>query len=89
MKTNFKNNKNFIYGVSIFIIIMFFIAIYGYYDKNKKVQLYKDFRANKKIMCGDVIVQKSRGWVIKNNRFFSNGTTMKTIVFCKSVNNVL
>ena len=86
MKTYFEKNKTFIYGASVFVLIMSFIVIYGYYDKNKKVQLYKDFRANKKIMCGDVIVQKSRGWVIKNNRFFSNSKTMKTIVFCKSVN---
>ncbi len=81
-----KNNKTFIYGVVIFIIVIFLIALYGFYEKNRKVQLYKDFRANKKIMCGNIIVQKSRGWVIKNNRFFSNTKTMKTIVFCKSVN---
>lgn len=85
MNKKSKNNRTFIYGVSIFIFIMSLIAIYGYYEKHRKVQLYKDFRANKKIMCGDVVVQKSRGWVIKNNRFFSNAKTMKTIVFCKSI----
>jgi hypothetical protein len=88
MKTKSINSKTFIYGVSIFIFIISLIALYGYYEKDRKVQLYKDFRANKKIMCGDVLVQKNRGWVIKNNRFFSNAKTMKTIVFCKSVNNV-
>ncbi|NOR58191.1 MAG: hypothetical protein GQ474_06685 [Sulfurimonas sp.] len=83
-----KNNRTFIYGVSIFILVIFLVALYGFYEKDRRVQLYKDFRANKKIMCGDVIVQKNRGWVIKNNRFFSNSKTMKTIVFCESVNNV-
>jgi hypothetical protein len=83
-----KNNKTFLYGVSILVLVMSLIAIYGYYEKNRKVQLYKDFRANKKLMCGDVLVQRNRGWVIKNNRFFSNGKTMKTIVFCKSVHSV-
>ncbi len=85
MNKKSKNNRTFIYGVSIFIFIMSLIALYGYYEKHRKVQLYKDFRANEKIMCGDVVVQKSRGWVIKNNRFFSNAKTMKTIVFCKSI----
>jgi len=82
-----KNNKAFLYGVGFFIVITLLLALYGYYEKYRKVQLYKDFRADKKIMCGDVIVQKSRGWVIKNNRFFSNGKSIKTIVFCKSVSN--
>ena len=86
MKTKSKNNKTFIYGVSILLLVIFLVALYGFYEKNRKVQLYKDFRANKKIMCGNVLVQKNRGWIIKNNRFFSNGKTMKTIVFCKSVN---
>ncbi|PHQ65067.1 MAG: hypothetical protein COB99_06105 [Sulfurimonas sp.] len=83
-----KNNKTFIYGASIFILVIFLLALYGFYEKDRRVQLYKDFRANKKIMCGDDVVQKSRGWIIKNNRFFSNAKTMKTIVFCESVNNV-
>lgn len=85
MNIKSKNNKTFLYGVSILVLVMSLIAIYGYYEKNRKVQLYKDFRANKKLMCGDVLVQRNRGWVIKNNRFFSNGKTMKTIVFCKSI----
>ncbi|WP_294961801.1 hypothetical protein [Sulfurimonas sp.] len=88
MNIKSKNNKTFLYGVSILVLVMSLIAIYGYYEKNRKVQLYKDFRANKKLMCGDVLVQRNRGWVIKNNRFFSNGKTMKTIVFCKSVHSV-
>jgi len=86
MKTVSKKNKTFIYGVSIFIFIVFLVALYGFYEKDRRVQLYKDFRANKKVMCGDVVVQKGRGWSIRNNRFFTNGKTMKTIIFCKSDN---
>lgn len=80
-----KKNKSFIYGLSIVILIFLVLGLYGFYEKNRKVQLYKDFRANKKVLCGDTLVQKGRGWVIRNNRFFSNGKSMKTIAFCKSV----
>ena len=58
--------------------------MYGFYEKNRKIQLYTDFRANKKLICGDVIVQKSKGWNIRGNRFFRKGKIIKTIVFCKS-----
>ncbi|MFK5938386.1 MAG: hypothetical protein QM497_08320 [Sulfurimonas sp.] len=63
---------------------LFLLVVYGFYEKHRRIQLYKDFRANKKIMCSDTIVQKSRGWRIKSNRFFTNGKLMKTIIFCKS-----
>jgi len=59
---------------------------YGFYEKNRKINLYKDFNSNKKLICGDVVVQKGRGWRIRNNRFVTNGKIMKTIVFCKSMN---
>jgi len=80
-----KKNKSFIYGLLIIVLILFCLALYGFYEKNRKVQLYKDFRANKKVLCGEIVVQKNRGWTIRNNRFFTNGTIIKTIAFCKSV----
>ena len=61
------------------------IVIYGFYEKYEHEALYKDFRAGRSLQCGDTIVQKNSGWKIKNNRFFSNGETIKTIVFCKRV----
>ena len=79
------NNKTFIYGVSIFVFIMFIVALYGFHEKNTKLQLYKDFRENKKVICGDTVVQKAMGWKISNNRFFTNGTLIKTIAFCESI----
>lgn len=75
--------KSLLIGLSAIVVILT-IIVYGFYEKYRKEQLYKDFRANKKIICGDVTVQKGRGWSIRNNRFFTNGKTMKTIVFCKS-----
>jgi len=83
MKDN--KNKSFIFGLSIIIFVLFVLALYGFYEKNRKLQLYEDFRANKKLLCGKDIVQKSRGWTIRNNRFFTNGNKIKTIVFCESV----
>ena len=65
-------------------IILLMIVAYGFYEKDRKEQLYKDFRANKKIICDDIVVKKSNGWKIRNNRFFTNGKIIKTIVFCKS-----
>ena len=82
MNIKSKYNKSFLYAVGIGIFIIFILVMYGFYEKNEKVQLYKDFRANKKIRCADVIVQKSRGWSIRNNRFFTNGKTIKTIASC-------
>ena len=55
----------------LFIIsaIITLIVGYGFYEKDRKEQLYKDFKANKKIICDDIIVKKSNGWKIRNNRF--------------------
>ena len=66
------------------LLILLLIVAYGFYEKDRKQQLYKDFKANKKLICDDTIVQKSRGWTIRNNRFFTNGKLIKTIIFCKS-----
>lgn len=79
-----KNNKSYVYILLSIVGIFVLIAIYGFFERNKKMQVYEDFRANKKIMCGDVVVQKSKGWSIRNNRFFTNGSLIKTIAFCKS-----
>mgnify|MGYP000444998790 FL=1 len=68
------------------VIIILMIVAYGFYEKDRKEQLYKDFRANKKIICDDIVVKKSNGWKIRNNRFFTNGKIIKTITFCKSSN---
>jgi len=78
-------NKKQIIKLSLAVMFVISLVVYGFYDKYKKQELYKDFRANKKIMCGDVTVQKGQGWKIKNNRFFTNGKTIKTIVFCEGL----
>ena len=70
----------------IAIVIILAIIIYGFFEKNRKETLYKDFRANKPLTCMGTIVQKSKGWRIHNNRFFTNGREAKTVVFCKSLN---
>lgn len=71
--------------MKIAIALVILIIAYGFYDKYRKETLYKDFRANKPLMCMGTIVQKSRGWKIHNNRFFTNGKVAKTIVFCRSI----
>ncbi|PHQ92400.1 MAG: hypothetical protein COB42_01395 [Sulfurimonas sp.] len=75
--------KSLLISLATIVFILAVIA-YGFYEKDRKEQLYKDFKSNKKIICDDVIVQKSKGWSIRNNRFFTNGKVMKTIIFCKS-----
>lgn len=77
--------KKLLIWLTVISTILLIIA-YGFYEKDRKEQLHKDFKANKKLMCDDVIVQQSKGWKIRNNRFFTNGKYMKTIVFCKSTN---
>ena len=77
--------KQLLVWLSATIIILIVIA-YGFYEQNRKEQLYNDFRANKKIICDDIVVKKSNGWKIRNNRFFTNGKIIKTIIFCKSSN---
>jgi len=79
-------NKSQLTRLFAIAVIVLFIVAYGFYEKNRKQTLYKDFKANKKIICGDVLVQKSSGWRMHNNKFFTNGKIMKTIVFCKSSN---
>jgi len=79
-----STNKKLIY---ITLIIFIGIVIYGFYEKNRRAQLLKDFRENKPIQCGDIIVKKREGWKIGGNRIFTNGKTVKTIIFCKSIKN--
>jgi len=71
--------------MKIAITIVILIIAYGFYEKNRKEILYKDFRSNKPLMCNGTIVQKSRGWRIHQNRFFTNGRESKTVVFCRSM----
>ena len=71
--------------VSILLIILFFIASYGYYEKQRRSQLIIDFKNNKEILCKNDIVQLKKKWMIHNNRFFTNGTKFHTIIFCKSM----
>jgi len=75
-------NKKLIY---ITLIIFIGIVIYGFYEKDRRTQLYEDFRSNKPLQCGDTIVRKSDGWKIGGNRIFTNGKTAKTVIFCKSI----
>jgi len=76
-----KTQLFWIFG--IFVSLMILIS-YGFYEKHRKEKLYTDFKSNKQLMCGNTIVQRGSGWKIKNNRFFSNGKILKTIIFCKS-----
>jgi hypothetical protein len=69
--------------IAIFTIIL--IIAYGFFDKIRKETLYKDFRVNKPLMCNGTLVQKSKGWKIHHNRFFTNGKQSKTVVFCRSL----
>jgi len=71
--------------VKLASIVFIVIIIYGIYEKERRAQLYKDFRANKPLQCGDIIVQKSKGWRIGGNRVFTNGKVAKTVIFCKSI----
>ena len=73
--------------IKIAIGIFILIILYGFYEKERKENLYKDFRSNKPLMCDGTIVQISRGWRIHNNRFFTNGKKAKTVVFCNRINN--
>lgn len=75
-------NKKVLFVVIIFIAIV----LYGFYEKNRRQILVKDFRQNKYIQCDKLIFKMDDGWMIHNNRFFTNGKIFKTIVFCKSVN---
>lgn len=74
-------NKYVKFAIIIFIIII----AYGFYEKHRRANLYKDFRANKPLQCGDIIVQKNKGWRIGGNRIFTNGKLSKTVIFCKSI----
>jgi len=79
-----EKNNFFLMKIFYLLLALLLLVTYGFYEKHRREQLYADFKANRKIICADVIVQKSRGWRIKGNRFFSNGKIMKTIIFCKS-----
>jgi len=72
--------------IKIVIILFILLVAYGFYEKNRRVQLYKDFRANKVIKCGDMRVRMSEGWRIGGNRVFTNGKVAKTVIFCRSIN---
>ena len=72
--------------IIVLIAILLAVIIYGFYDKNRKRELYQNFRDNKPILCDDLIIQKNKGWRIHSNRFFTNGKVMKTVVFCESIN---
>jgi len=71
--------------IRIAIIVFVLIIAYGFYEKERRAQLYVDFRANKPLQCGDTIVQKGKGWRIGGNRVFTNGRISKTVIFCKSI----
>lgn len=71
--------------VRIAIVVFILIVAYGFYEKERRAQLYVDFRANKPLQCGDTIVQKSKGWKIGGNRVFTNGQIAKTVIFCRSM----
>ncbi len=75
-------NKKLIY---ITLIVFIGIVVYGFYEKNRRAQLLKDFRDNKPLQCDDIIIRQSDGWQIGGNRIFTNGKTAKTIIFCKSI----
>lgn len=69
----------------IMFIILILLIIYGYTEKQRRAQLVFDFKTNKQILCKDRIIQLEKGWMIHNNRFFTNGKKFYTIIFCKSI----
>ena len=75
--------KALILKLSLGILFVISLFVYGFYDKYQKEKLYEDFRANKKLQCGDTIVQRNKGWTIRGNRVFTNGKIVKTIIFCE------
>ena len=85
MPTKQTDKKSLLVMISIFVFVVLVLVAYGFYEKNRKIKLYQDFKSNKLLLCGDTQVQRAKGWRIHNNKFFTNGTIMKTIIFCKSV----
>ena len=71
--------------VSILLLILLFIASYGYYEKQRRAQLIIDFKNNKPVLCDKEIIQIEKKWMIHNNRFFTNRIKFYTIIYCKSV----
>lgn len=71
--------------VKVTITTLVIIILIGFYEKNRRKELFQNFKDNKPVLCEGVIVQKSLGWRIHHNRFFTNGKVMKTIVFCESM----
>ncbi|MDC0933274.1 hypothetical protein OAR97_05435 [Arcobacteraceae bacterium] len=71
--------------IKVVIVVLILVITYGFFDKNRKETLYKDFRSNKPLICNGTLVQKSKGWRIHHNRFFTNGKESKTVVFCRSI----
>lgn len=68
-------------AIGIFIIII----LYGFYEKDRRAQLFEDFRNNKPLVCDNIIISQNTGWRIHHNRFFTNGKIAKTVIFCKSI----
>jgi hypothetical protein len=75
-----KNRK-----VQVILLLFLLIVAYGFYEKERRAQLYVDFRANKPLQCGDVVVQKSKGWRIGGNKVFTDGKQAKTVIFCERI----
>jgi len=78
-------SKKLIIMLSIFTVSAVVIW-YGFYEKDRRAALYTDFKADKVLICDEFTIQKSKGWRIHNNRFFTDGKAMKSISFCKSSN---
>lgn len=70
---------------TIAVILFIALVLYGFYEKDRRKNLYNDYYANKTLDCDGTIIRLSDGWIIHNNRFFTNGKVFKTIVYCRSV----
>ena len=69
--------------ISTFVIAIILLIFYGISENKRKNNLYTMFFSNQKILCNDLIIQKSRGWYIKDNTYFTNDKVFRTIIYCK------
>jgi hypothetical protein len=65
------------------LLVLSIIIFYGFYEKDRRENLYIAFYENRPLDCDGDIVRLGNGWKIHHNRFFTNGKELKTIVFCK------
>ncbi len=79
-----SNNKMIKFSI-LFVSLLVLLSLYGYFEKERSQKLLNDFKMNKPILYSGKKIRFSEGWIIHNNRFFTNGEEFYTIIFCKSI----